>query len=207
MAKNETLTFTIDKKNILNSNTYKSLHWAVKGKITETLRTISVNEGLKHHDPAHLPLLEERLDALKAIANQAVAKARRTKALQKQNEYSAKEIKDMVEKEFAEEVLVDPASMDIPRLFNRYKIRVVVAPPTRRRLDPVNLYPTVKAIIDGLTDVAWWDDDDFTHLLELSFVYGGLSGDKDTFKLKMEISEVPEEELGAYNLVSEVALD
>lgn len=200
----KTLHFTIDKKHILNSNTYKSLHWAVKGKITETLRTLSVTEGLKHHDEANHPVIEERLSALKAIANQAVAKARRTKALQKRDDLSAKEIKEMVEKEFAEEVLADPAMPELPRLFNTYKIRVVVAPPTRRRLDPVNLYPTVKAIIDGLTDVAWWEDDDFTHLVELSFVYGGLSGEKDTFKLAMEVSEVIGDELANYVTTSEV---
>lgn len=196
------LTFMIPKKNVLNSNTYKSLHWAVKGKITDTLRTISVTEGLKHHGSANLPKLDERLDALKAVADQAVRKSRRTKALQKPGDLDAKAIRAIVDEEFASEVLIDPNSIELPRLFNRYRIRVIVAPPTRRRLDPVNLYPTVKAIVDGLTDVAWWADDDFTHLLELSFVYGGLSGEKDTFKLTMEVVEVPDAELTNYVLQS-----
>lgn len=36
---------------------------------------------------------------------------------------------------------------------------VHVAPPTNRRMDPPNWYPTVKALVDGLTDMRLFDDD------------------------------------------------
>lgn len=78
--------------------------------------------------------------------------------------------------------------------FNHFDIMVYVYPPTRRRLDPANLYPTVKHLIDGLTDAGWWEDDDWTRLRTLSFRYGGLSGEKNIFKIKMEIEEVEEDE-------------
>lgn len=153
----------------------------------------------RHHKDV-IPEVEKRLEALQAVSDQAIRKSRRTKALQKDASLNAKAIKALVEEEFSEEELPDPNSYEIPRLFNKFRIRISVAPPTRRRIDPVNLYPTVKALIDGLTDVGWWEDDDFSHLLEISFVYGGLSGHKDTFKLSMEVEEVSESELSSYTL-------
>lgn len=74
--------------------------------------------------------------------------------------------------------------------FNHFTVKVTVCPPTRRKIDPPNLYPTAKALIDGLTDAEWWEDDNFRHLLETSFVYGGLSGKKDVFTIVLDIEEV-----------------
>lgn len=88
--------------------------------------------------------------------------------------------------------------------FDKFKVTVTTMPPTRRRMDPANLWPTAKAIVDGLTDAEWWEDDDFKHLLEISFRYGGLSGERDTFLLKVVVEEIPEEEVGAYHLETEV---
>ena len=194
----ETLVFEIDKKNILSSNTYKSLHWAVKGKITDHLRTLAVEAGKASHPVESLPGVEERLELLREVAQQMIRKARRTKALQKDPELTAKEIKTLVEEEFSQEEIGDPSRVKVPNLFTHFTIKVRVSPPTRRRLDPVNLYPTVKAIIDGLTDAAWWEDDDFTHLLEISFLYGGTSGVKDNFKLEFTVEEVDEAALSTY---------
>jgi crossover junction endodeoxyribonuclease RusA len=36
---------------------------------------------------------------------------------------------------------------------------VTIYAPTKRRLDPPNFYPTVKALVDGLTDAGIWTDD------------------------------------------------
>lgn len=82
--------------------------------------------------------------------------------------------------------------------FSKFEIEVEVFSPTRRRLDPPNLYPTVKHLIDGLTDSGLWDDDDYTKLTKMSFVYGGLikevfvdnSFDKSSFVIKFKIKEV-----------------
>lgn len=84
--------------------------------------------------------------------------------------------------------------VDKKEFFNHFDIMVYICPPTRRRLDPANLYPTVKHLIDGLTDAGWWEDDDWTRLRTLSFRYGGVSGIKDTFKIIMEIEEVSTDE-------------
>lgn len=80
-------------------------------------------------------------------------------------------------------------NFDTP-IFSRFTVRVLVFPPTRRRFDPPNLYQTVKHLLDGGTDTGIWEDDDWHHLEELSFRYGGdISGEKDTFKFVFVIEE------------------
>lgn len=51
----------------------------------------------------------------------------------------------------------------IPRL-DRAHVLAVYEPPDRRRRDPANLYPSVKACVDGLTDAGAWADDDADHV-------------------------------------------
>ena len=67
------------------------------------------------------------------------------------------------------------------------KVLVTVYAPTRRRLDPPNLYPTVKALIDGLTDANLWPDDNHEVIKMMSFQYGGLSGESGKFKIVLDI--------------------
>lgn len=66
-------------------------------------------------------------------------------------------------------------------------VAVTVYAPTRRRLDPPNLYPTVKALIDGLTDANLWPDDNHEVIKMMSFRYGGLSGESGKFKIVLDI--------------------
>ena len=82
------------------------------------------------------------------------------------------------------------AQTEINETFNRFKVTVEVFPPTRRRLDPPNLYPTVKHLIDGLTDAKLWEDDDWKHMESMTFKYGGLSEIKNTFLIKFHIEEI-----------------
>ena len=51
----------------------------------------------------------------------------------------------------------------VPHL-ERVHILAVLEPPDRRRRDPANIYPAVKACVDGLVDVRVLDDDDAEHL-------------------------------------------
>lgn len=50
-------------------------------------------------------------------------------------------------------------------LFARAHILGVLHPPTRRRADPANWYPSFKAAVDGIVDAGVLDDDDHAHLL------------------------------------------
>lgn len=54
-------------------------------------------------------------------------------------------------------------SQHIPAL-GRAHIVAVYEPPDRRRRDPANLYPSVKACVDGLVDAGVLPDDDAAHL-------------------------------------------
>ncbi|MBS2531982.1 hypothetical protein KGQ20_04285 [Catenulispora sp. NF23] len=51
-------------------------------------------------------------------------------------------------------------------------ITVVLHPHNRRRLDPHNWGPSAKAAIDGLVDAAVLPDDDWRHLLGVTFLLG-----------------------------------
>ncbi|MCU0082223.1 hypothetical protein [Streptococcus danieliae] len=67
---------------------------------------------------------------------------------------------------------------------------VTVFSPTKRRMDPPNFYPTVKALVDGLTDAGVWTDDNHEVIKYMTFQYGGLSGIKGKYRLEMEIEEI-----------------
>ena len=55
-------------------------------------------------------------------------------------------------------------SARLPRFTGRVRVDYHVATRTRTRFDPANAYPTVKALVDGLTDAGVWVDDDDQHL-------------------------------------------
>lgn len=75
--------------------------------------------------------------------------------------------------------------------FTRAHVTVTVHWPDRRRRDVLNIAPTVKACIDGMTDAGLWSDDDDTHLIGPDFRVGtSLSGVKDVTRLVFTIEEV-----------------
>ncbi len=63
-------------------------------------------------------------------------------------------------------------------------IGVVVYPPTERRMDAPNWYPTVKALIDGLTDAGVFEDDNNKVIRSMTFIPGSVVTNK---KYKFEI--------------------
>ena len=69
---------------------------------------------------------------------------------------------------------------------------VTIYAPTKRRMDPPNFYPTVKALVDGMTDAGIWTDDYHEVIKYMVFKYGGLSGLKDKYRIEIEVKEVHE---------------
>ena len=69
---------------------------------------------------------------------------------------------------------------------------VTIYAPTKRRMDPPNFYPTVKALVDGMTDAGIWTDDNHEVIKYKVFKYGGLSGLKDKYRIEIEVKEVHE---------------
>lgn len=63
-------------------------------------------------------------------------------------------------------------------------IGVIVCPPTNRRMDSPNWYPTVKALIDGLTDAGVFEDDNNKVITSVTFVPGPKTSNK---KYRIEI--------------------
>ncbi len=63
-------------------------------------------------------------------------------------------------------------------------IGVIVYPPSRRRMDAPNWYPTVKALIDGLTDAGVFEDDNNKVIRSMTFIPGSVTANK---KYKIEI--------------------
>ena len=63
-------------------------------------------------------------------------------------------------------------------------IGVRIHPPTRRRMDAPNWYPTIKPLIDGLKDAGVFTDDNDKVITSLVFLSGKISGTK---KYKIEI--------------------
>lgn len=71
---------------------------------------------------------------------------------------------------------------------NPCTVLVTVYSPTRRRIDPSNLAPTVKALMDGMTDAKLWTDDNKDIVKLVGFKDGGLSGNK-MYKILLTITE------------------
>ncbi|MBS7578317.1 MULTISPECIES: hypothetical protein [unclassified Enterococcus] len=74
---------------------------------------------------------------------------------------------------------------------NRCTCKITVFSPTKRRYDPPNFYPTVKALIDGMTDSEVWTDDNYKVIQLISFEHGGLSS-SDKYRIEFEIKEIEE---------------
>lgn len=73
--------------------------------------------------------------------------------------------------------------------FDRYDVTVVIYNLNNRRFDPPNLYPTIKALIDGVTDAKLWLDDSHKYMQSLTFRYGGVSPMKNYYIIKLYINE------------------
>lgn len=70
---------------------------------------------------------------------------------------------------------------------NPARVILTVYPPTNQKVDPPNLYPTFKALLDGLTDAGVWSDDNNDVILETAFRYGGASGKKGHYRLDIRV--------------------
>lgn len=74
------------------------------------------------------------------------------------------------------------------------RVRVTVRMPTGRRFDPPNAAPTVKALIDGLTDAGWWPDDDAATVREVAYRGGEKTGRTGVYRLAFDIEDLEEKQ-------------
>lgn len=71
-------------------------------------------------------------------------------------------------------------------------VLITISTPTRRRFDPPNLYPTVKALVDGMTDAGVWSDDNSKIIKIMAFRDGGVTLNKK-YNFKLTIAPWQEE--------------
>lgn len=67
-------------------------------------------------------------------------------------------------------------------------IGVIICPPTARRMDNPNWYPTVKALVDGLTDAGVFEDDNNKIITSMTFVPGPKTDNKK-YRIELIIRE------------------
>lgn len=184
------LSFELKRKELLNSNSMPNA-WIVKSQIASALRKLGAETGIKDHDDSERA--QKRLDTIR-IEEEIKSKKSRTRKTLNKKKASSDEIDEKL-KEIEDKFTPETPSNELPvdYLFDKFKVQVTVFAPTRRRVDPPNFYPTIKHIIDGLTDASWWEDDNFSQLVEMSFRYGGLSDVKDHFVFHLDITSISEE--------------
>lgn len=142
-------------------NSNQRSHYLTDRSRAARLRRESALRGIAlHHDPA---LAGERYDALTA---------RRAN------------------KDIGSDGAPAPVADCHPVFTGPVRVVVHVCPPTAQRCDPPNLYPTVKALIDGLTDASWWVDDDYKAIPVMEFRYGGKSGVRGAYRVVLTIAPV-----------------
>lgn len=180
-----TLVFDILRADTLSSN--QASHHFVKMKLVKQLREAAIEAGLQLHDSKDHSSVKKRVQALQDRQNWQTKKAAITKKLKKQGK-SKEEIEAELELAVGDKASYEAANaIEVPFLYDRARVRVLVGNTVNRDFDPPNLWPTVKALTDGLTDCAWWEDDNFNHLSEVSFSYGEKSDQKGHYRFTLVV--------------------
>lgn len=178
-----TLVFDILRADTLSSN--QAAHHFVKMKLVKQLREAAIEAGLQLHDPEDHESVKKRVQALQDRQNWQTKKAAITKKLKKQGK-SKEEIAEELQLAVGDKASYEAANaIEVPFLYDKARVRVLVGNTVNRDFDPPNLWPTVKALTDGLTDCAWWEDDNFNHLTEVSFSYGERSNQKGHYRFSL----------------------
>lgn len=183
------LEFYFPTKETLNSNRMPNA-MIVKSKIAANIRQIGVETGLAlHKDPI---TANERFKVIEAEDKVKSEKARSRKRLKKAgvDEAEIEEKIKKIEADLSPEKSRDDFKIDY--FYNKFTVQVEVFSLTKGRIDPPNFYPTIKHLIDGLTDASWWKDDNFDQLIEMSFRYGGVTDKKGFYKFVLTIEEITE---------------
>lgn len=184
-----TLVFDILRADTLSSNV--GVHHYAKAKNVRLLRKLAIEAGLALHEENDREAVQARVHALQERQDWQTKKAAVSKKLAKKG-LSKKEIEEHPDiQAIGDKTAYDAANaIEVPFLYGRARVRVLVGNTVNRDFDPPNLWPTVKALTDGLTDCAWWEDDNFNHLTEVSFSYGERSSTKGHYRFTIIVEPV-----------------
>ena len=79
--------------------------------------------------------------------------------------------------------------------FSRVDIVYAILYPTRALADPDNFFPTVKAVVDGMTAAGLWADDSSKYIRQRTFMQASrVSGKRGVWRLEIHIIPITEEE-------------
>lgn len=82
---------------------------------------------------------------------------------------------------------------DLPTGLGTTHVAAFIGYPRNGRADPSNAAPTVKALIDGLTDAGVWPDDDSTHVLGPTFLRDPSTKEAGVYRVRLVMTsqEIP----------------
>lgn len=181
-----TLVFDIAREDVLSSNV--AVFHYVKAKNVRTLRKLAIDAGIELHEELDREAVSKRVQALQERQDWQTKKSAVSKKLKKKG-LTKKEIEEHPDiLAIGEKTSYNAANaIEVPFLYKKAKVRILVGNTVNRDFDPPNLWPTIKAITDGFTDCALWEDDNFNHLAEISFAYGERSPEKGHYRFTLII--------------------
>lgn len=189
-----TLVLDIPRPSVLSSNV--DVHFRVKPKLIRQLRQVAIENGLAFHSEDEVKAVKKRLVALQERTDWQTKKSNLSKTLKKKG-LSKAEIDEKLLEVIGSNATYDVANaITVPYLYEKARVRVLIGNTVNRDFDPPNFWPTIKAITDGLTDCAWWKDDNYNHLTEISFGYGERSDAKGHYRFQIIVEPVLSAELG-----------
>ena len=71
-----------------------------------------------------------------------------------------------------------------------YHVTCTIELDTARRFDPPNAYPTIKALIDGMTDAGIWQDDNSDIITAMTFRRGSGKAKKGMKRVTIQVEGV-----------------
>ena len=87
-------------------------------------------------------------------------------------------------------LLARHAARELP-VVEHCRVTAAIGYPTASKADPSNAAPTVKAVLDGITDAGVWADGDSEHVLAVTYVRGETTKRRGMYRVEIEIEEVP----------------
>ena len=70
-----------------------------------------------------------------------------------------------------------------------YHVTCIIELDTARRFDPPNAYPTIKALVDGMTDAGVWTDDNSEVIGAMTFRRGAGKAERGFKRVTIEVRE------------------
>lgn len=186
------LGFVIPPKFFLNSNNMPN-NFFVKSKIVKFLRELGAQTTLNAY-----PTSEDKnkalqyLDAREKETAYGVIKRREFKNEKKKLNVKTLSKDDIQRIENELEYLlpfIPSTELDMNFMFDVVSLNIIICPPTLRRFDPPNAYPTTKALIDGCVDAGILEDDNHKYLKNYNFQYGGVSPTPKNFTIYFELTK------------------